>query len=48
MRQINNMLAIGLLALVLVIFSAQQQARAHEAVMLEVMTFPRNRLCNRI
>ncbi len=34
MRQINYMLAIGLLALVLVMFSAQQQARAHEGVML--------------
>jgi hypothetical protein len=34
MRQVNHMLATGLLALVLVTFSAQQQARAHDAVML--------------
>ena len=34
MRQINSILATGLLAFVLVTFSAQQQARSHEAVML--------------
>ena len=34
MRQISHMLAIGLLALVLVMFSAQQQARADEPVVL--------------
>ena len=34
MRQINHMLAIGLLAFVLVTFSAQQQSRADEPVML--------------
>jgi len=34
MRKINHMLAIGLLAFVLATFSAQQQARSHEAVML--------------
>ena len=34
MRQMNHMLAIGLLALVLVTFSAQQQARAHDDAML--------------
>ena len=34
MRQRNHMLAIGLLAFVLITFSAQQQARADEPVML--------------
>ncbi len=34
MRQISHMLAIGLLALVLVTFSAQQQVRADEPVVL--------------
>jgi hypothetical protein len=34
MHQRNHMLAIGLLASVLVTFSAQQQAKAHEEVML--------------